>query len=101
MAKLGFHPGHILADLGAKVEELIEGFNQQACSNTLWALAVLQVSTAAYSTCSTSVRVVCRNSGPRIAGCETQMATAGVLETTEHSRQSGLKMHAVCPGCPA
>jgi len=70
MAKLGFHPGRILLGLGKKIEELIKEFTQQSCSNTLWALAVLQVRTAAYNTCSIIVRVVCRNSGPCIAGCK-------------------------------
>ena len=44
VAKLGFHPGRMLVDFGARIEELINEFVPQACSNTLWALAVLQVS---------------------------------------------------------
>ena len=43
LAKLGFHPGRMLADFGARVEEIKDEFVPQACSNTLWALAVLQV----------------------------------------------------------
>lgn len=46
MAKLGYHPGRILADFGRRIEELMPGFNTQACSNTLWGLSVLQVRTA-------------------------------------------------------
>lgn len=105
MAKLGFHPGHVLVALGAKIEELINEFTQQSCSNTLWALAVLQVSTAAYNTCSTSMDIVCRVSVPSIAGCQAKTDTTGVLDHDvgpryAPSRQSGLMMHAVCPGCP-
>jgi hypothetical protein len=43
MAKLGYHPGRILADFGRRVEELVPGFSSQAISNTMWGLAVLQV----------------------------------------------------------
>ena len=43
MAKLAFHPGRSLKDIGLRIEELIQEFTPQACSNTLWALAVLQV----------------------------------------------------------
>ncbi len=45
-AKLGFHPGRMLVDFGARIEEIKHEFVPQACSNTLWALAVLQVCTA-------------------------------------------------------
>lgn len=43
VAKLGFHPGRMLAEFGARIEEIRQEFLPQACSNTLWALAVLQV----------------------------------------------------------
>ena len=43
VAKLGFHPGRMLLDFGTRIEVLIDAFGCQACSNTLWALAVLQV----------------------------------------------------------
>jgi hypothetical protein len=43
MAKLAFHPGRSLKDIGLRIEELVQEFTPQACSNTLWALAVLQV----------------------------------------------------------
>ena len=46
MAKLGFHPGRMLLDFGSRIEDLIDAFGTQACSNTLWALAVLQVGAA-------------------------------------------------------
>lgn len=46
MAKLGFHPGRMLLDFGTRIEVLIDAFGCQACSNTLWALAVLQVGAA-------------------------------------------------------
>jgi hypothetical protein len=43
MAKLGYHPGRILADFGRRIEELLPLFYSQACSNALWGLSVLQV----------------------------------------------------------
>ncbi len=43
VAKLGFHPGRMLVEFGARIEEIEQEFVPQACSNTLWALAVLQV----------------------------------------------------------
>ena len=43
VAKLGFHPGRMLVEFGARIEEIEQDFVPQACSNTLWALAVLQV----------------------------------------------------------
>ena len=46
VAKLGFHPGRMLLDFGTRIEVLIDAFGCQACSNTLWALAVLQVGAA-------------------------------------------------------
>ncbi len=46
VAKLGFHPGRMLVEFGARIEEIEKEFVPQACSNTLWALAVLQVCTA-------------------------------------------------------
>ena len=46
VAKLGFHPGRMLVDFGGRIEEVQDEFLPQACSNTLWALAVLQVCTA-------------------------------------------------------
>ena len=45
LAKLGFHPGRMLAEFGARIEVIEQEFLPQACSNTLWALAVLQVCT--------------------------------------------------------
>ena len=49
MAKLAFHPGRSLKDIGLRIEELMQEFTPQACSNTLWALAVLQVRRSALS----------------------------------------------------
>ncbi len=42
MAKLGYHPGRILADFGRRVEETAAGISPQASCNILWALSVLQ-----------------------------------------------------------
>lgn len=43
MAKLGYHPGRMLADWGARIEELLPDYYTQACSNTLWSLSIFQV----------------------------------------------------------
>lgn len=65
MAKLAFHPGRSLKDIGLRIEELIQEFPPQACSNTLWALAVLQVWRSTPSTGVSNVSIPgCASSGP-------------------------------------
>ena len=65
MAKLAFHPGRSLRDIGLRIEELMQEFNPQACSNTLWALAVLQVRRSAPSRDVITVSIPgCASPGP-------------------------------------
>ena len=42
-AKLAYHPGRLLADYGRRIQQLADTFTPSHCTNTLWALSVLQV----------------------------------------------------------
>ena len=42
MAKLGYHPGRILAGFAQRISDTVDALSPHACCNILWALSVLQ-----------------------------------------------------------